>query len=229
MPRSEEGPSGRSPVSLGHNSPMYYTSSLPLFLLLLLLFLSLMLCGGNDGSYCGVGIRCNSPCAIYPLCSVLCACDRINTSLVQINGMCLSPTLVAKASSSTSSHFSFGPAATTHSTGGGMIGSGGGIGSGGSGGLSFGGGFYGGGVRCGGRTTEPVRRSRSQGGQRNKLQKCLSTVSYSDDGLAVANTRATLCTAVDRHNLLATRQYCSFGSTNRHYINKYILIDYIYQ
>uniref|UniRef100_A0A2S2P1K4 Uncharacterized protein n=1 Tax=Schizaphis graminum TaxID=13262 RepID=A0A2S2P1K4_SCHGA len=149
-----------------------------------------------------------------------CACKRINTSLVQINGMCLSPTLVAKASSS-SSHFSFGPAA--HGGSGGLVGSGGGIGSG-SGGIGggvgtggvVGGGFYGGGVRCGvGRTTEPVRRSRSQGGQRNKLQKCLSTVSYSDDGLAVANTRTTLYTAVDRHNLLATRQYCSFGSTNR--------------
>jgi len=140
--------------------------------------------------------------------------------------MCLSPTLVAKASSS-SSHFSFGPAAHGGSGGlgggGGGIGGSGGIGSvgigGGAGGVVGGvGGFYsgGGGVRCGvGRTTEPVRRSRSQGGQRNKLQKCLSTVSYSDDGLAVANTRTTLYTAVDRHNLLATRQYCSFGSTNR--------------
>lgn len=140
--------------------------------------------------------------------------------------MCLSPTLVAKASSS-SSHFAFGSAA--HGGSGGLGGSGGGIGGGGSGGIGGGGvvgtggvvgvgggGFYGGGVRCGvGRTTEPVRRSRSQGGQRNKLQKCLSTVSYSDDGLAVANTRTTLYTAVDRHNLLATRQYCSFGSTNR--------------
>lgn len=159
---------------------------------------------------------------------VECACKRINTSLVQINGMCLSPTLVAKASSS-SSHFSFGPAA--HGGSGGLGGGcGGGIGGGsggisgvgigggvGAGGVVSGGGFYGGGVRCGvGRTTEPVRRSRSQGGQRNKLQKCLSTVSYSDDGLAVANTRTTLYTAVDRHNLLATRQYCSFGSTNRH-------------
>lgn len=138
---------------------------------------------------------------------LLYACERINTSLVQINGMCLSPTLVTKTSSS--SHFPFGPAAAmaTHS------GSGPGIGGGGV----SGGGFYGsGGVRCGvGRTMEPVRRSRSQGGQRNKLQKCLSTVSYSDDGLAVANTRTNLYTAVDRHNLLATRQYCSFGSTNR--------------
>ncbi|XP_050058735.1 syntaxin-binding protein 5 isoform X3 [Aphis gossypii] len=147
-------------------------------------------------------------------------------SIDQINGMCLSPTLVAKASSS-SSHFAFGSAA--HGGSGGLGGSGGGIGGGGGGGGSGGigggggvvgtggvvgvggGGFYGGGVRCGvGRTTEPVRRSRSQGGQRNKLQKCLSTVSYSDDGLAVANTRTTLYTAVDRHNLLATRQYCSF-------------------
>lgn len=144
----------------------------------------------------------------------------------KINGMCLSPTLVAKASSG---HFSFGGggatgAAALHGCGsgsGGIIVVGGGSGGGGFGGSSGGGGgggvFYGG-VRCGvSRTTEPVRRSRSQGGQRNKLQKCLSTVSYSDDGLvAAANTRTTLYTAVDRHNLLATRQYCSFGSTNRH-------------
>lgn len=122
--------------------------------------------------------------------------------------MCLSPTLVTKASSS--SHFSFGPTASAATTFG--------HGGSGTGGICGGGGFYGGGgVRCGiGRTTEPVRRSRSQGGQRNKLQKCLSTVSYSDDGLAVANTRTTLYTTVDRQNLLATRQYCSFGSTNRH-------------
>lgn len=155
----------------------------------------------------------------------MCASERINTSLVQINGMCLSPTMVTKTSSS---HFSFGPAGTLHGGGiGGGIGTMGFCGGGGSGSGVY---YTGSGVGCsgvgggtsgirsvgGGRATEPVRRSRSQGGQRNKLQKCLSTVSYSDDGLAVSNTRTALCTAVDRHNLLATRQYCSFGSTNRH-------------
>ncbi|XP_050523829.1 syntaxin-binding protein 5 isoform X3 [Daktulosphaira vitifoliae] len=120
-------------------------------------------------------------------------------SIDQINGMCLSPTFVTKTSST--SHFSFGPSTLVY----GGVG-GGNIGSGSVGGVGYGG------ARCGvgsGRTTEPVRRSRSQGGQRNKLQKCLSTVSYSDDGLAVANPRS-LYTAVDKHNLLATRQYCSF-------------------
>lgn len=55
---------------------------------------------------------------------------------------------------------------------------------------------------------EPVRRSKSQGTSR-KLQKCLSTVSYSDDGLLPPPR----ISHQDRANLLVSRQYCSFGST----------------
>lgn len=55
---------------------------------------------------------------------------------------------------------------------------------------------------------EPVRRSKSQGTSR-KLQKCLSTVSYSDDGLLPPPRLSHQ----DRTNLLVSRQYCSFGST----------------
>lgn len=58
---------------------------------------------------------------------------------------------------------------------------------------------------------EPVRRSKSQGTHSRKLQKCLSTVSYSDDGLLPP--RIPYIAAADRANLLVSRQYCSFGST----------------
>lgn len=57
------------------------------------------------------------------------------------------------------------------------------------------------------RPVEPVRRSKSQGTQRNKLQKCLSTVSYSDDPPRVLTHHP------ERGSLLTTRQYYSFGST----------------
>lgn len=62
---------------------------------------------------------------------------------------------------------------------------------------------------------EPVRRSKSQGTHSRKLQKCLSTVSYTDDGLLPppSASRITHFAAGDRANLLVTRQYCSFGST----------------
>lgn len=56
------------------------------------------------------------------------------------------------------------------------------------------------------RQTDPVRRSKSQGTSRNKLQKCLSSISYSDEGLLPARN-------LERVNLLTSRQYCSFGST----------------
>ncbi|XP_065223797.1 syntaxin-binding protein 5 isoform X4 [Planococcus citri] len=53
------------------------------------------------------------------------------------------------------------------------------------------------------RQTDPVRRSKSQGTSRNKLQKCLSSISYSDEGLLPARN-------LERVNLLTSRQYCSF-------------------
>lgn len=63
---------------------------------------------------------------------------------------------------------------------------------------------------------DAVRRSKSQGTHSRKLQKCLSTVSYSDDGLLPppsASASVSRLTAADRANLLVSRQYCSFGST----------------
>lgn len=53
---------------------------------------------------------------------------------------------------------------------------------------------------------ESLRKSRSQGGK--KLQKCLSTASYGEE---LSNSRPQM--APLSHNLLMTRQYCSFGST----------------
>lgn len=52
-----------------------------------------------------------------------------------------------------------------------------------------------------------VRKSRSQGGK--KLQKCLSTASYGED----SSFRLQMVAPPISHNLLMTRQYCSFGST----------------
>lgn len=51
-----------------------------------------------------------------------------------------------------------------------------------------------------------LRKSRSQGGK--KLQKCLSTASYGEES---SFTRPQMTPPA--HNLLVTRQYCSFGST----------------
>lgn len=71
-----------------------------------------------------------------------------------------------------------------------------------------------------GRTRpEPPRRSRSQGTR--KLHKCLSTASYSEEAaasssyLAASSTAAaaTITSAPQRQQLMAARQYCSFGST----------------
>lgn len=60
------------------------------------------------------------------------------------------------------------------------------------------------------RQTDPVRRSKSQGTSRNKLQKCFSSVSCSDEGLLPTRN-------LERVNLLASRQYCSFGSVPSRY------------
>lgn len=54
--------------------------------------------------------------------------------------------------------------------------------------------------------TDTVRKSRSQGGK--KLQKCLSTASYGEESSFSRPQMTPLS-----HNLLMTRQYCSFGST----------------
>lgn len=73
-----------------------------------------------------------------------------------------------------------------------------------------------------------VRRSRSQGTR--KLHKCLSTASYSEDSQAAANAASLISTTgsistssspvlhpqARHHQLLVTRQYCSFGSTSHH-------------
>lgn len=58
----------------------------------------------------------------------------------------------------------------------------------------------------GSRSTEPPRRSRSQGTR--KLHKCLSTASYTEDGHSPIQQ-----TANQQRQLLVARQYCSFGST----------------
>jgi hypothetical protein len=60
---------------------------------------------------------------------------------------------------------------------------------------------------------DAVRKSRSQGGK--KLQKCLSTASYGEE-FSISRPQMTPLS----HNLLMTRQYCSFGSTTRPYSNK---------
>lgn len=52
-------------------------------------------------------------------------------------------------------------------------------------------------------------RSRSQGGK--KLQKCLSTASYGEES-SFSRLQMTATPPLS-HNLLMTRQYCSFGST----------------
>lgn len=54
---------------------------------------------------------------------------------------------------------------------------------------------------------DSVRKSRSQGGK--KLQKCLSTASYGEES---SFNRSQMAAPLS-HNLLMTRQYCSFGST----------------
>ena len=60
---------------------------------------------------------------------------------------------------------------------------------------------------CGGGVGDAMlRKSRSQGGK--KLQKCLSTASYGEES---SLTRPQMTPPA--HNLLVTRQYCSFGST----------------
>lgn len=59
---------------------------------------------------------------------------------------------------------------------------------------------------CGGAGDSMLRKSRSQGGK--KLQKCLSTASYGEES---SLTRPQM--TPPSHNLLVTRQYCSFGST----------------
>lgn len=51
-----------------------------------------------------------------------------------------------------------------------------------------------------------VRKSRSQGGK--KLQKCLSTASYGEE----SSLSRPQMTPLSHHNLLMTRQYCSFGT-----------------
>lgn len=56
-----------------------------------------------------------------------------------------------------------------------------------------------------GQRNEAVRRSRSQGTR--KLQKCLSTASYSEEARPPPPSNST------HQSLLVTRQYCSFGST----------------
>lgn len=53
-----------------------------------------------------------------------------------------------------------------------------------------------------------VRKSRSQGGK--KLQKCLSTASYGEESSLSRPPMTPLS-----HNLLMTRQYCSFGSSQK--------------
>lgn len=55
-------------------------------------------------------------------------------------------------------------------------------------------------------SSDSMRKSRSQGGK--KLQKCLSTASYGEE---LSNSRPQMTPM--SHNLLMTRQYCSFGST----------------
>lgn len=66
-------------------------------------------------------------------------------------------------------------------------------------------------IRRGGASSQytvpdSMRKSRSQGGK--KLQKCLSTASYGEE-LSISRPQMTPVS----HNLLMTRQYCSFGST----------------
>lgn len=58
----------------------------------------------------------------------------------------------------------------------------------------------------GGAGDSMLRKSRSQGGK--KLQKCLSTASYGEESSLTRPQMTPLS-----HNLLVTRQYCSFGST----------------
>lgn len=58
-----------------------------------------------------------------------------------------------------------------------------------------------------------MRKSRSQGGK--ILQKCLSTASYGEEMSLSVSFRSLTATS-PCHNLLVTRQYCSFGSTMSH-------------
>jgi hypothetical protein len=62
-------------------------------------------------------------------------------------------------------------------------------------------------------------RSRSQGGK--KLQKCLSTASYGEES---SFSRIQMATPPLSHNLLMTRQYCSFGSTTSLTKSNYYLL-----
>lgn len=61
-------------------------------------------------------------------------------------------------------------------------------------------------IAGGGGGDSMLRKSRSQGGK--KLQKCLSTASYGEESSLTRPQMTPLS-----HNLLVTRQYCSFGST----------------
>lgn len=60
---------------------------------------------------------------------------------------------------------------------------------------------------------DSMRKSRSQGGK--ILQKCLSTASYGEEMSLSVSFRSLTATS-PCHNLLVTRQYCSFGSTTSH-------------
>lgn len=62
---------------------------------------------------------------------------------------------------------------------------------------------------------EAVRKSRSQGGK--KLQKCLSTASYGEESSMNRPQLTPLS-----HNLLMTRQFCSFGSTTSSCLTSHI-------
>lgn len=72
---------------------------------------------------------------------------------------------------------------------------------------------------CGGAGDSMLRKSRSQGGK--KLQKCLSTASYGEES---SLTRPQM--TPPSHNLLVTRQYCSFGSTTSN-SNKVFFFGYV--
>lgn len=63
---------------------------------------------------------------------------------------------------------------------------------------------------CNPSAVDAMRKSRSQGGK--KLQKCLSTASYGEESSISRLQMAPLS-----HNLLMTRQYCSFGSTTSNF------------
>lgn len=140
-------------------------------------------------------------------------------SMLQMNGLC--------GSTATASTASTIPERTSICSGIGISGGGGGGGGGGViGGLGGGTAGTGSPIRRGGAFSQAtgsgpdaMRKSRSQGGK--KLQKCLSTASYGEE-LSISRPQMTPLS----HNLLMTRQYCSFGSTTSSIIN---VLNFVFQ